>query len=370
MDIRTESKQTETGANPEDWEVIKLESVLRVRHGKSQSEIYEENGSFPILATGGEIGRTNSFLYNNPSVLIGRKGTIDVPQYIETPFWTIDTLFYTEIFKNAFPKYIYYKFQTINWYAYNEASGVPSLNASTIETIEISLPPLSEQHAIADALSDVDALIAAQEALIAKKRAIKQGVMQELLTGERRLPGFSGEWEEKRLGEICGKITTGKLDANAMVEDGEYRFYTCAKEYYHINTYAFDSESLLVSGNGANVGYIHYYKGKFNAYQRTYVLSDFSENIFYIKFFMDMYLQKRIHVEVNAGNTPYIKMDTLTEMEICLPNLKKEQYAIAEVINDLDNEIAVLEVKLDKTLHIKQGMMQELLTGRIRLTGV
>ena len=88
---------------------------------------------------------------------------------------------------------------------------------------------------------------------------------------------------EEKLGNICN-ITTGKLDANAMVENGQYRFYTCAKDYYYIDKYAFDTEALLISGNGAYVGYIHYYKGKFNAYQRTYVLDQFTENIQYIKY--------------------------------------------------------------------------------------
>jgi type I restriction enzyme S subunit len=152
-----------------------------------------------------------------------------------------------------------------------------------------------------------------------------------------------------------------------MVENGEYRFYTCAKEYYWIDRYAFDTEALLVSGNGANVGYIHHYRGKFNAYQRTYVLFDFLDDILFIKLFMDRNLQNRIRTEVNAGNTPYIKMDTLAEMEIKIPPTKAEQAAIAKILSDMDAEIEQLEQKLDKYRMIKQGMMQQLLTGKIRL---
>jgi type I restriction enzyme S subunit len=245
------------------------------------------------------------------------------------------------------------------------------LNFGQIRSFKISLPPTKvEQTAIATALSDTDTLISRLEKLIAKKRNIKQGAMQQLLTSKKRLPGFSGEWEVKKLGEVCGKITTGKLDANAMVENGKYRFYTCAKEYYWIDCYAFNTEALLVSGNGANVGYIYHYKGKFNAYQRTYVLSDFSEDILYIKLFMDRKLQNRIKTEVNAGNTPYIKMGTLTKMEIQIPPTKSEQTAIAQTLSDMDAEIEQLELKLDKYRMIKQGMMQELLTGRIRLVNI
>ena len=179
-------KHTELGEIPEDWEVKTLGEILKVMHGQSQFEIESNNGKYPILATGGCIGRTNSFLYNKPSVLIGRKGTIDKPQYIETPFWTIDTLFYTDIW-GAYPKYIYYKFNTIKWLKYNEASGVPSLNANAIEHIAIILPPLPEQRAIASVLSDMDAEIEALEAKRNKYTRIKLGMMQDLLTGRVRL---------------------------------------------------------------------------------------------------------------------------------------------------------------------------------------
>ena len=162
-------------------------SVLKVRHGKNQSDVVASNGKYPILATGGEIGRTNHYLYDKPSVLIGRKGTIDAPQFVETPFWTIDTLFFTEISSDASAKFIFYKFNTINWQSYNEASGVPSLNASTIESIEVKLPKHDEQCAIADVLSDMDAELTALEQRRDKTRVLKQGMMQELLTGRTRL---------------------------------------------------------------------------------------------------------------------------------------------------------------------------------------
>jgi type I restriction enzyme S subunit len=237
--------------------------------------------------------------------------------------------------------------------------------------MHIPLPPsLTEQKAIATALSDVDELIAKLEKLIEKKKAIKQGAMQQLLTpphkGGKRLEGFSGEWVEMRLGDLC-KITTGKLDANAMIPNGEYRFYTCAKDYYYIDNYAFNTEALLVSGNGANVGYIHYYNGKFNAYQRTYVLDKFSENIQFIKLLLEVYLAKRITSEKFEGNTPYIVMETLTGMLFHLPCSRSEQDAIATILIEMEAEIRGLEKEKAKYLNIKQGMMQELLTGRTRL---
>jgi type I restriction enzyme S subunit len=181
-------KQTELGEIPEDWAVKKLGLLLKIKHGKSQHRIQKLDGIYPILATGGEIGRTNTPLYTKPSVLIGRKGTINNPQYRSEPFWTVDTLFYTEINANADIKFIYYKFCSINWLIYNEASGVPSLNAKTIESVDIIIPTTNqEQQAIAQVLSDMDDDINALETRLAKTKAIKQGMMQELLTGKTRL---------------------------------------------------------------------------------------------------------------------------------------------------------------------------------------
>ncbi len=166
------------------WTAQRLGDILEIRHGKNQREVENPEGSYPILGTGGIIGRTNAFLYDKPSVLIGRKGTIDRPQYMDTPFWTIDTLFYTSISDRALPRFIFYVFCTINWQQYNAATGVPSLAASTIESIKTQLPPLAEQGKIADILHAVDANMEVINCRTDSLRAQKRGLMQKLLTGE------------------------------------------------------------------------------------------------------------------------------------------------------------------------------------------
>lgn len=169
------------------WEVTTLGKMLTIAHGKNQANVESRYGKYPILATGGVIGKTDTFLYNKESVLIGRKGTIDHPLYMNTPFWTIDTLFYTMLSDNVYAKFIYYLFCLINWNLYNEASGVPSLNAKTISNIVVKIPDIKEQRAIATALSDMDTEIEALTQKLEKSRQIKQGMMQELLTGRIRL---------------------------------------------------------------------------------------------------------------------------------------------------------------------------------------
>ena len=171
----------------EGWSRKRLGDVLKIRHGRSQKGIEDRNGKFPILGTGGVLGFTNEYIYDNPSVLIGRKGTIDKPQFIQTPFWTVDTLFYTEINSGNHTKFIYYTFSQIKWNAYNEASGVPSLNAKTIENIEKGFPSFIEQIRIADILSEMDNEISLLEGKLLKLVSLKQGLMQNLLTGKIRL---------------------------------------------------------------------------------------------------------------------------------------------------------------------------------------
>lgn len=139
-----------------------------------------------------------------------------------------------------------------------------------------------------------------------------------------------------KLGNIC-QITTGKLDANAMSDDGQYMFFTCSKDNYKTDTYAFEGEALLIAGNG-EIGSVKYYNGLFNAYQRTYVLQHFSENIKYLQFYVEHYLPKRVLKEKNVGAMPYIVLSTLTDMLIQLPDIEV-QNNIALLLERIDNKI-------------------------------
>ena len=244
------------------------------------------------------------------------------------------------------------------------------LNISPTDFFSIVLPtPVKkeEQQKIADCLSSIDELIDAESRKLKALEKYKKGLMQKLFPAEGktlpewRFPEFQGcgEWNIDKLGNLC-KITTGKLDANAMVANGKYRFYTCAKEFFQIDKYAFNTEALLISGNGANVGYIHYYKGKFNAYQRTYVLDQFYEDIHYIQYYLERNLSRRINTEKNEGNTPYIVLKTLTDMDIFFPKDLKEQQKIADCLSKVDTMIEEQSNKVEQLKAHKKGLMQGL----------
>lgn len=166
------------------------------------------------------------------------------------------------------------------------------------------------------------------------------------------------EYATYLLGDICS-ITTGKLDANAMVEGGKYPFFTCAEEVFCIDNYAFDTEALLISGNGVNLGYIHYYNGKFNAYQRTYVLDKFTIDINYIRLYLETFLKNRIEQEKNIGNTPYIVLGTLSKMKIRVPDIITQQ-KIVKSMTSLKKKLSNERLALIKYEEQKKYLLSNL----------
>ena len=241
-------------------------------------------------------------------------------------------------------------------------STIMDLQLGDIKKLELGIPQKEEQTKIASFLSAVDEKISQLTQKHALLSQYKQGMMQKLFGQQIRFKADDGRefraWEETELGKHC-QIKTGKLDANAMRPNGEFRFYTCAKEFYLIDEYAFDTEALLISGNGANVGYIHYYKGKFNAYQRTYVLDQWQQNIIFIQYFLEKFLKERIYSEKKEGNTPYIVLSTLSEMPLLLPCLE-EQTKIANFLSAIDQKIEVVAQQIEQAKVWKKGLLQQM----------
>ena len=394
MELMEGYKKTEAGVIPDDWKSEKIGQSLKICHGRNQREVESINGEYPILGTGGEIGKSTTPLYSKPSVLIGRKGTIDVPRFIETPFWTVDTLFYSEVFSNSIPKYLYYQFCMIDWYSYNEASGVPSLNARTIEKIEIPKPPtIAEQQVIAETLSDADALIESLEKLIEKKRQIKQGAMQELLTGKKRLPGFSGEWVEKLLNSVTWfqegpgvrtsqftssgiKLLNGTNIYNGVLHLDSTSRYISEKEAYgayaHFMAEAGDiviaSSGITIDKFDQKVAFVRNDNLPFCMNTSTIRFKPYSKinpNFLY-HYLKSSHFKDQIGGQATGSAQLNFGPSHLDKILIDLPDTD-EQIAIAEILSDLDAELQSLEEKLTKARQLKQGMMQALLTGKIRL---
>ena len=273
----------------------------------------------------------------------------------------------------ANPKLVFYKTMTSDYHDYIESesmrSGQPGVNIQQIKDYTVSLPKaIKEQQAIADALTKVDNLITSLTKVIEKKKLIKKGAMQKLLSGEMRLDGFEGEWIKIKLGDISS-IKTGSRNVEEHSANGKYPFFVRSKEVMKINTFSYDEEAILVPGEGGIGEIFHYVNGKFDVHQRVYKISDFNDrvNALFIYWYMIIFFGEYAKENTVKATVDSLRLPTFTDFICYLPPTKAEQTAIADILTTMDNEIEALEKERDKYKCIKQGMMQQLLTGKIRL---
>lgn len=229
--------------NDGEWEVKRLGEIITVNSGRDYKHL--QSGDIPVYGTGGYMLSVNDKLSDIDAIGIGRKGTIDKPQYLKAPFWTVDTLFFLTTKEGYDLNFVFCLLQTVEWKKYSEQTGVPSLTRSTIEKIEVKIPPFPEQRRIAQALTALDELIAATNEKLEQMKAYKKGLMQQLFVnatggGKRliinclqiqklRFPAFyeEKEWEEKKLGEVGYTYTglSGKDKNDFGHGDAEYITY-------------------------------------------------------------------------------------------------------------------------------------------------
>ncbi len=253
--------------------------------------------------------------------------------------------------------------------ARGSSGSMVKIDRAILEAFPILAPYAEdEQQAIADALSDANALIDSLEQLLTKKRQIKQGAMQELLTGQRRLPGFTGEWTAASLGHIA-KIKTGSMNNQDKVEDGEYPFFVRSQSVERIDVFTHDCEAILVPGEGGVGSIFHYVNGRFALHQRVYGVTDFRDAVAgrYLYFYMRVFFGAHAMENSVKATVDSLRLPTFLDFQIRLPPNKDEQTAIVEVLSDIEREVEALESRLNKARALKQAMAQALLTGRIRL---
>ena len=187
------------------WVNLTYKDVLTIKYGKDHKSL--DAGEIPVYGTGGIMRYVDQFLYDGESILIGRKGTIDQPKYVNEKFWTVDTLFYTQIKDNAVPTFLYQHALQVNWLGLNEATGVPSLNTTSINNVDIALPSKEEQTKIASFLSAVDEKITQLTQKHELLNQYKQGMMQKLFSQQIRFKADDGsefgDWEIKSIKDVA-----------------------------------------------------------------------------------------------------------------------------------------------------------------------
>lgn len=372
-----------------NWEAVPLGDVVTFQRGYDLPHRARKPGCIPLVSSAGITDSHNAAMVDAPGVVTGRYGTIGELFYLEEPFWPLNTTLYVRHFHGNHPRFVYYLLQRFDFHSFSGKSGVPGVNRNDLHSELVSVPTdVNEQRAIASALSDVDALLLALNRLIVKKRDLKQATMQQLLTGQTRLPGFEGEWEVKRLGEI-GQFLKGagvkKDEANSgdlpCVRYGE--LYTHHYDVIrHFNSWISSEVAsravklkkgdLLFAGSGetkAEIGRCAAFVSDCEAYAGGDIVVLRLVGVDPI--FMGYYCNTKFISDQKASRgqgdaVVHISATALANISGAIPRLA-EQTAIAAVLSDMDAELATLEARRDKTRLLKLGMMQELLTGKTRL---
>ncbi len=356
----------------DNWKEINFGNFASLQRGYDLPQRSRKQGSIPVITSTGITDLHSEAREHGPGVITGRYGTIGEVFFINEDYWPHNTTLFVKDFHGNDPLFVAYLLRIIDFQSYSGKSGVPGINRNDIHSLLVKIPSsVTEQRAIAEALSDVDALIAALDQLIAKKRDLKQAAKQQLLTRKTRLPGFNGEWKTKRFDDIF-LITAGgdfkplysspfpdekycyPIYSNAITEKGLYGF--CSYNDHN-------EDSITVTARGT-LGVANYRDHKYTAIGRVLVLIP-KESVDG-RFFAEM-INNRIVFAVESTGVPQLTAPQISNYLIPVPS-KEEQRAIASLLSDMDAEIAALELRRDKTRNLKQAMMQDLLTGRIRLT--
>lgn len=403
MEVREGYKKTEVGVIPEEWDVRTLDYCLveKPSYGINAAAVpYDSNLPTYIRIT--DISDEGRFIKENrvsvlcddadkyqlkdTDIVFARTGASTGKSYLynpkDGPLVFAGFLIRTRInVKHAAPRYIKACVETSSFWEWvkktSTRSGQPGINGNEYASYVIPIPPLPEQQAIATALSDIDGLISSLKKLIDKKKNIKQGAMQELITGKKRLDGFSGDWVEAELSNYL-KFQVGfpftsnhfnqnrngiRLIKNRDLKSNDQVFYYSGE---YIEDYIVTNGDVLVGMDGDFIPCL-WNKGKALLNQRVgRLIVGNNLDLLFIRYALIKPLED-IQRSTFATTVKHLSHNDIEKMILNLPLTIEEQTAIANILSDMDNEIEVLEQKLNKYKAIKQGMMQELLTGRIRL---
>ena len=390
--MRTGYKKTEVGVIPEMWEVASLNMLTSRATGVWGSNVQDERHSHRVeIIRAGDIsqdGRLTStaIRYITPKELEKAKCSFD-DLVITTSGNGLGKLWWCDGRENTaasnfvrvlhpFPskvngQFLAYALRTNEGIRqlkeHTATSAYPNLRPTYFSTKWVPLPHLAEQIAIATALSDVDGLLSGLDRLIAKKRDLKQAAMQQLLTGQTRLPGFHGKWEVKRLGDVASVSKGTQLHSSEADESGKFAHLNggiTPSSYTNKSNTA--GNTIAISEGGNSCGFVQFMQEPYWCGGHCYsVISNGADNHF---LYHALKGQQSAIMALRVGSgLPNVQKTGLLDFKISIPAYVPEQTAIASVLTAMDAELTGLEQQRAKTAAIKQGMMQELLTGRIRL---
>lgn len=367
MDVESGYRRTESGFIPKDWVVIDLSHLCTLQRGFDITQATSVPGTVPVYSSSGVAYFHNKAMAFPPGVVTGRKGILGRVFVIDEPYWPHDTTLWIKDFKGNYPRFVALVLKNFHLERLDAATSVPTLNRNNLVGHEIPLPPTkAEQEAIAEAIGDADSFIESLEQLIAKKHYLKRGTMQELLSGKRRLPGFTGEWEVKRLGDLASLYQPTTISARQFKGSG-YPVYGANGIVGFYDQMNHDTWQVTVTCRGSTCGTVNRTVNQCWITGNAMVLNCDHNTEISKDFFYHLLCDQDLSGCITGTGQPQIVRSPLAAVEVIIPPTIEEQTAIAAVFSDMDAEVTALGAKLVKARNIKQGMMQELLTGRSRL---
>ena len=377
---------------PEDWEISQIDKIADITTGCRDVKDSVKNGEYPFYVRSKDVERINFYDFDCEAVLTaGDGGAGKIFHYKNGKFAAHQRVYVISKFEKVDGKYFYYFFsknflQEVE--KYTAKSTVDSVRRPMIANMEFPLPPFKEQQAIASALSDFDEHIDNLTELIEKKKAIRDGALEDLVSGRTRLDGFNGEWVESTIEDSTKEIITGGTPSTTVDKywGGSIPWLASTEIHQKIITRATknitniglnnssakmapkDSVLIALAGQGKTRGTAAFlaYPMALNQSLAALVPSDKTDPKFLYYLFENMYVDLREHSSGDGGRGGLNKT-LIKNINIRLPREIKEQHAIAEVLTAMDEEIESLEIEKEKMMQIKEGAMDDLLTGRVRL---
>lgn len=380
---------------PSDWEFISLGVVFKLTSGKTKPyELFDEpidDNIYPVFGGNGIMGFTSEFNSEGENILIGRVGEYcGITRFVNEKCWITDNALYSkEFLKDVDAKYLAYKLQLEDLSRLRNKGGQPLISQGPIGIHKIRLPKtLPEQKAIAQVLSTWDDAISKTEKLIAQKVLRKKWLIQQLLTGKKRLKGFVGEWKEKKLSDLFDRVTRKNTEGNTtVVTISAQRGFIRQTDFFNKNIASEITDNYFLVERGE----FCYNKSYSNGYPwgATKRLNDFDKAVvttlyicfgvkdqkktnpeFFEQYFVANHLDKGLTKIAHEGGRAHgllnVTPSDFFSLKIIVPSFE-EQTAIAQVLQVADKEIRLLKAKAEKLMEQKKGLMQVLLTGKKRL---
>ena len=346
-----------------------LSDLATIKYGKNQKKVLSESGNIPIYGTGGLMGYATTALYDKPSVLIGRKGTIGKVKYVEHPFWTVDTLFYTIVNTDiVLPKYLYYVMSLVDLNNYNEGTTIPSLRTETLNRLEFDIPSLVEQETILSCLNPIDEKIALNNAI--NNNLYEQ--MLSIFNNARR----TSAWNKHKLSDVLIFFDNLRKPLSSIQREKMahiYPYYGAASIVDYVEDYLFDGTYILISEDGANVidSFGHpltqYTYGKFWVNNHAHIVkgtNGYSEALVYA-----MLGTLNMQSIVTGAAQPKINQANLRNYEAVLPESEEAQ-VLSELLNPMLQQILHHEQENEKLSELRDILLPQLMSGALDVSAI